>query len=207
MTLSSEAKVFKLGTAADNDIQLRATQAQKRQATIRYIKGEWLLENLAPELPIYLNEIVLKDPKALNKYDRIKLADQTIHWQDYFYEGETQELITKDFKSFHGRISRSNYRALSLLTIGLIICIFFVPGILGTLYSYLLNRGAIRVEMTNIEVVQFISPYFYFLGYSLLGLLFVMISVKRIRDTGNPWWKLLLPFYNLKLLYFNLSKI
>ncbi len=207
MTTRSEEKVFKLGTAADNDILLRANQAQALQATIRYAKGEWVLENLAPALPIFLNGILVETRKSLAKYDRIKIGDQTIHWQDYFYEGEAQELGTEDFKNFHGRISRSNFRALSLLTIGLIICIFFVPGILGTLYSYLLNRGAIRVEMTNIEVVQFISPYFYFLGYSLLGLLFLMISVKRMRDTGNPWWKILLPLYNLKLLYFKLSKV
>lgn len=205
MVSAPSTKVYHIGTAQHNEILLR-TQAQASQAKIQLVKGRWILENLAPSVPIYLNDAILQAPQELSKYDQIKIGTQRIHWQDYYFEGDTQELIAQDFKSFHGRISRSNFRALSLLTIGLIICIFFTPGILGTAYDYLINRNLAQGQLSSIQIIQLISPYIYFLAYSLLGLLFILISVKRMRDAGRPVWQLFLPIYNLKVLYFERSK-
>ena len=62
-----------------------------------------------------------KISKQLNKKDKIRIGKQTIYWSNYLYEGENQELYLKDIFSYNGRISRPNFRALSLLAIGLII--------------------------------------------------------------------------------------
>lgn len=104
----------------------------------------------------------------------------------------------RDILAFHGRINRSNYRALNILVIGMIILVYFSPGVLIGLQR--------RIEYARkIELIQLISPYIHMVGFTIVSLFFILISIKRIRDTGNGIWKLLIPFWNFKILYFDKS--
>ena len=112
------------------------------------------------------------------------------------------EIRLKDLFTFHGRISRANYRALSLLAIGVSICVFFLPSLIFKL-TYRWNSNNIEISLASTESLM---PMVYLVCYPIIILVMLMLSMKRIRDTGNSIWKLILPVYNLKLLYFVYSK-
>ena len=175
-------------------------------AEINYDKGNWVLKNLIIEKPIFVNNKQIDNQIYLNKNDKIRVGEKTIHWNNYLDEGENQELHFNDIISYHGRINRSNFSALSLLLFGMIICVFFLPGLLAIFWEYLQRRKNSNMEFETINSVQKISPIVYSIGFSIIGVIFLMVAIKRIRDTGSPIWMLLIPIYNLKLLYFAESK-
>ena len=172
-------------------------------ALIIYSRGIWLLKIQNVFCYLYVNEKLIQESKPLQKYDIIRVGKQKFYWSNYLYEGERQTLGLRDFTSFNGRISKSNFRALSLLAFGLAICIFFLPGVLIAVWEYLNRKRYSRVDFDTVCAIELIAPYVYTIGFSLLLVIFILVSLKRLRDTGNSPWKLLLPFYNLKILFFN----
>ena len=124
---------FNIGKAEENDIVIQDRNCPDLHAQINHEKGNWILSNLVKEKPIFVNNNQVEKPINLDKNDKIKICEKTIYWSNYLYEGENQELYLKDIFSYNGRISRSNFRALSLLAIGMMICVFFSPGLLGAI--------------------------------------------------------------------------
>ena len=199
ITTEAMKNKYRIGKGKENEIVIKDKACSNLQAEINYVKGYWILNNLVKDNPIYLNEEYLDSPKRLNKKDKIKIGEQTIHWSNYLYEGEHQEIELKNIFTYHGRLSRSNYRALSTLAIGLIICIFFSPGLLGKVGGR--GKGQDVAE----EITQGSMPLIYIIGFSIIGIAMILLSIKRMRDTGHPIWKLFIPFLNLKILYFEKS--
>ncbi len=114
---------------------------------------------------------------------------------------DEQDLYFEDFTTFKGRISRANFRALNLLVLGVAICIYFLPGFANQIII-------LEVELNLFtKSIKFLISPIHIVGYILLLIFYLLLSVKRMRDTGNPLWKLLIPFYNLKILFFEESKI
>jgi len=190
---------YRIGKGKDNDIILQDRASPNLHAEISYEKGNWFINNLVKEKTIMVNGYIIDSPKQLDKHDKIKIGNQIIYWNDYFYEGENQEIDLLEIFKFHGRISRSNFRALTLLAIGMIILIFFSPGLLGAMVS---RRG--DWELVE-RVTQISIPIVYTIGFSITGIAMILLAIKRMRDTKNPIWKLLIPIYNLKILYFDES--
>ena len=126
----------------------------------------------------------------------ISLKKLQIVWK----KAKNQEIDLKDVFTYNGRISRSNFRALSLLAIGMMICVFFSPGLLGAIGKG--RRG--NPELME-KIIQNSAPIVHLIGFSIIGIAMILLAIKRIRDTGNPIWKLLIPIYNLKILYFDES--
>ncbi len=118
---------------------------------------------------------------------------------------EEQDLYLRDFYSLQGTINRSNFRALSVLGIGMLIVIYFLPGVLlgGADYVLTTNDGE---SVLSVEMIQLIAPFVHTVGYTLLGLVYLNISQKRMRDTGRSLLWLFFPLYNLKVLFFDLTK-
>ena len=200
------SRIYKIGKGCENDIEIRDQDCPDLQAEIKYERGYWILTNLVESKTIIVNDDVIETPIKLAKNDRIRICNQTIYWSNFLYEGKNQELKLIDITSFNGRISRSNFRALSLLAFGLGICISFLPGLSVAVWEYL-NRGRFREgDFDSVNAIQEIAPTVYVIGFSVLIVMMILLSSKRIRDTGNSMWKLIIPIYNLKLLYFNTSK-
>ncbi len=193
---------YTIGTNEAYDFIISGDSYPDLFATIDFINENWVLTNQQAGEDIFVNSKEILASKILDKYDIIKVADKTIHWCNYLYEGDEQDLYARDIFSFRGRMSRANFRALSLLVLGLSFCIVALPSFLASIIQR--KRGS---SEELIEIVQFISPYIYFGSYSILGLFLFSISTKRIRDTGHSLWKLLIPFYNLKLLFGHKSKL
>jgi uncharacterized membrane protein YhaH (DUF805 family) len=191
---------FNIGKAEENDIVIQDRNCPDLHAQINHEKGNWILSNLVKEKPIIINNNQVEKPINLDKNDKIKICEKTIYWSNYLYEGENQELYLKDIFSYNGRISRSNFRALSLLAIGMMICVFFSPGLLGAIGKG--RRG--NPELME-KITQNSAPIVYLIGFSIIGIAMILLAIKRIRDTGNPIWKLIIPIYNLKMLYFDES--
>lgn len=118
-----------------------------------------------------------------------------------------QDLYLEDFVTYKGRINRANFRALNLLILGVSICVYFLPGIIIAIWEYFNRRKYRTIDFDTIGAIQTIGPYVYGICYFILAMFLLLISIKRMRDTGNPLWKLLIPIYNLKILYFEESKI
>lgn len=199
-------KQFKIGKHIENDIVIRAKDCLDFHAEINYEKGHWNLRNLVKSKAIIVNNGIIETTKRLNKSDTIKIGKQTIYWSNYLYEGDKQELYIRDIISYNGRISRSNFRALSLLSIGMVITVYFLPGLLIAARLYLNRRRFSEVEFDIGYAIQEIAPIIHTIGFMLMGIILVLLAIKRIRDTGHPIWKLLIPIYNLKILYFEPSK-
>ena len=192
--------IYNIGSSSENDIVIRNSDYPNRIAQINYVRGYWIISKSVTNIAVFLNKVEIQDSTKLTKYDRIKIGNHTIHWSNYLHEGKNQELRIRDFTSYNGRISLSNFRALNLLVLGLSIGVFFLPGLLQ---SSKRHRGN---QIQQISEIQEIAPIVYTLGFGGLGLIFILLSVKRIRDTGKPIWNILIPFYNLKLLYFESSR-
>lgn len=190
---------FRIGRDKVNEIVLRDKDCPNLLAEINYEKGNWILINLVKDKSIFVNGNKIETPIRLNKNDKIKIGKQTIYWSNYLYEGENQELDLAEIFTFNGRISRSNFRALSLLAIGMMICVLFTPGLVGVIRS---RRGSLEIAE---RITQNSMPIVYIIGFSIIGIAMLLLAIKRIRDTGNPIWKLLIPIYNLKILYFDES--
>lgn len=184
--------LIKVGTHVKNDIVIWGPQCDEFHARIFYTTGNWIIESLDSKYATIINEEELKSKRALDKYDVIKIGNNVIHWSDYLVE-EGQELITKDFYTFHGRISRPNYRALIILFIGLLMAVYFIPGLF-----FGLNRRLPYDE--KLRLIEYYAPYFHSIGFLVLSYSFIMVSIKRIRDTGYRLLFLLIPFYNLHIL-------
>ncbi len=116
-----------------------------------------------------------------------------------------QDILLKDLFSPIGRMSRSNYRFLSLLLAGFAACTIFLPGLIVALWRALTRRGS-QYDLTPNVVIQEIAPFVYLIGFSLLAIVYIFISIQRMRDAGRPFWILLIPIWNLKMLYFENSK-
>lgn len=190
---------YRIGNSKENEIVIQDEECLSLHAEINYDKGNWFLSNLAKDIPVYLNGEKIESKKQLSKNDKIKIGKQIIYWSNYLYEGENQDLYLKDLFTYNGRISRSNFRALSLLAIGMIICVFFSPGLLGEIAGR--RRSSEMVE----RITQNLAPIVYIIGFSTIGIAMILLAIKRFRDTRNPFWKLLIPIYNLKILYFDES--
>ncbi|MGK0313968.1 MAG: uncharacterized membrane protein YhaH (DUF805 family) [Saprospiraceae bacterium] len=199
-------RLYKIGKGSENDIVIRAQDCPTLHAEVGYERGYWVLTNLDETKAIFVNDDVIKSPRKLVKNDKLRICNQTVYWSNYLYEGENQELSLIDIVSLNGRISRSNFRALSLLAFGLTICIFFLPGVIVAVWEYLNRRRFREIEFDSVNAIQEIATLVYVFGISILAIIMLILGVKRIRDTGNPIWKLLIPICNLKLLYFEQSK-
>ena len=197
---------YTIGKNEKNDIVIRDKNCLEFHGEIYYERGHWILKSLGEENPIFLNDKKLKASTSLNKNDKIRIGNKTIYWSNYLYEGENQELNLKDILSINGRISKSNFRALSLLSVGLVICVFFLPGLLASVWGYLYKRKFQDFDFDTTSAIQEIAPFVYVVGFSLIGILLTILAIKRIRDTGNKLWKIIIPIYNLKILYFEESK-
>ena len=82
----------------------------------------------------------------------------------------------------------------------MMICVFFSPGLLGAI-----GKGRIGNPELMEKITRNSAPIVYLIGFSIIGIAMILLAIKRIRDTGNPIWKLLIPIYNLKILYFDES--
>ncbi len=197
---------IKIGTTEECRIPIRSKHCPKVCAEITYQRSIWVIESFVGSKDIIVNSKPLLEPRILEKYDVIKAYRKVIYWSDYLYEGEEQVLEMRDFTSLHGRISRANFRALSLLALGAAICVYFLPGLIIGLLHALFHRSSIASELSYTESIQFITPPIHFVGYTLLALFYVLLSIKRWRDTGQKMWKIMIPFYNLWGLYFRPSR-
>ena len=193
---------YKIGKNKENEIIIEHESCPNLHAEINYEKGFWVLNNLAKDKVIFVNDEKIEGSKQLNKNDKIKIGNQTIYWSNYLYEGENQELDLMKIFTFNGRISRSNFRALSLLAIGMAICVFFSPGLLGSMAN---GRRSGNLELVE-KATQISMPIIHIIGFSIIVIAMLFLAIKRVRDTGNPIWKLFIPIYNLKILYFEQSK-
>lgn len=195
-------KEYRIGKNKENDIQLKSEECLGVHAKVIYDKGAWVLHNLSKKNEIYIGNNIVLNTQPLVKDDVIKIGNQKMYWNDYLYEGEMQEVRLKDLFTFHGRISRANFRALSVLALGSAICVFFLPALLD-LFAPSWVTWQLYVTLNSIE---YTIPIVYLICYPLIAVSMIMLAMKRIRDTGNPIWKLLLPILNLRLLYFEFSK-
>ncbi len=197
---------YQIGNAESSEIHISNNKCPQLQAEIIYDRGNWIIHNLVERNPIYINGNEVKEPTILDKYDRLNIYDETIYWSNHYYEGDKQELNLTDLRSMNGRVSRSNFRALSLLSIGLWIAIFFIPGLLLAIWQYIADSPVHDLKYESVRVILDIaSSVQTFLSF-LLMITIILLATKRIRDSGKPIWMIFIPIYNLKLLYFDESK-
>jgi len=203
--VSSESKLkreLKIESIDPTQLKIISRDGYGTYATIRYERGNWLIYPSNRNYPIKINGNSTVDSKALEKYDKICVANNTFHWSDYLIEENNQTLHKKDFLSVHGRINRANFRALSIMISGLIPVIYLAPG----LVLIFRKRRRFPNPTEDTELILAITPYVHTVGFTLLAMLTILISIKRMRDTGYQQLNLLIPLWNLKLLLFSRSR-
>ncbi len=109
-----------------------------------------------------------------------------------------QDLYLQDFYSLKGVINRSNYRLLSLLYFGLSIMTYLLPGLIAAL----LSSSKYAPPNKFYDILDIITrPTWLIFGGTLL-ISYLILTIKRMRDTGHSTWKVLIPFENIRLLFF-----
>lgn len=195
---------YTIGSWAGSDLRIRRRHHPEFHAEVNYERGDWVLKNREPDHPILVNGTLPKHPVPLQKGDVLTIGGKRYHWSNYFSEGDRQDLSRRDVFSLHGRVSRANFRIMHILFIGLFISVFFMPGLLASWLDYQPPR--VSTDPPDYFQFQKAFPILHSVGFWILGLLFVHIAVKRMRDTGRPLWMLLIPGYNILLLYFQRSQ-
>ncbi len=96
------------------------------------------------------------------------------------------------------RIGRAYFSAFALLLAVMPAVIFFgVPVVLSVLASSRRNRDGLLFGRPPMEYAPAIYPYVF----AVLGYVVVVVCLNRMRATAySPWW-LLVPGYNLYLLF------
>ena len=194
-------RAIKIKSYSPTQLRIISGDATSTYGIIRYERGLWLLEPINKEYSVKVNGNLILESTVLEKYDKFEIAQKIFHWSDYLIEKNNQTLHKLDFLSFHGRINRANFRALSIMILGLIPVIYLAPGLI------LLTRKRRRFPnpTEDTELIQAIAPYVHTIGFTLLAMLAILISIKRMRDTGSKLLNLLIPIWNLKLLLFGKS--
>ena len=191
---------LRIGSLDEAAIRCPEVNGRPVDLHIQYTRGDYLLAHASQDFtPVKINGRSVELPYQLAARDAIQIGSHTIYWANYREVGERQELYISDLTTWRGRLSRSNFRALFALFIGMCICLYFTP-------SFFVNAKNSTTEEV-IATHQTIAPWIWGVGYTLLFLLLLLFAVKRIRDTGHSAWKLLIPGYNLKLLFMEPGKV
>lgn len=168
--------LFSIGSAKENDIVVKDSEALEYHSQITCIKGKWVLSNLDRASKTIVNDLNLTDDYILQKHDKIKIGNKIIYWSNYLEENANQELKFKDFTTYNGRINESNFKGLIILIIGLIPAIYFAPGLI------FVTRATRRwSEQQKTEFIQTVAPVVYILAYLVLAIFSILVIVKRIR--------------------------
>jgi len=200
-------KTLNIGSGKENDILVPSSGVDTSDAIVIFEKGRWYLVNKNPEIDIFVNSQLLKGRKELMKYDWIKIGHHSINWSNYLFEGEEQELELTDLFRFNGRVSRSNFRFVSILLFGVSLCVLFLPGLFASMARPQRRRLGSDEYMEQLSrLVSDISLPIYLVCYGTIIILFLLFVIRRMRDTKEPMWKLLIPIVNLNLLYNRRSK-
>lgn len=198
---------LRIGSTKEADIRCPEVNERPVNLHIRYTRGEYVLAYAPHDFtPVKINGRNVALPYQLAARDVIQLGSHKVYWANYREVGEEQELYYSDLTTWRGRLSRSNFRALSLLSIGLVIIWPFVaPHIVGLFFPEFVRDQMTATQLDAIWSVYL--PIVLLIGYFVLLGLYTMFAVKRIRDTGHPAWKVLIPGYNLKLLFMEPGKV
>lgn len=62
-----------------------------------------------------------------------------------------------------------------------------------------IQKGAANVEM----LYKIVTPIDYYVVPSILFVFMLIQAIKRVHDTNHSGWRLLIPFYNVLVLFFN----
>ena len=198
---------LRIGSTPTADIRCPEVNGLPVDLHIQYTRGDYLLAH-APHnfTPVKINGRAVDLPHRLGERDVIQLGKHKIYWANYREVGEAQELYYTDLTTWRGRLSRSNFRALNLLFVGLVLIWPFVaPHVVSALYPKFVRDRLSAAELADIW--NFYLPVVLAIGYTILFGIYTLFAVKRIRDTGHPTWKLLIPGYNLKLLFMEPGKV
>ena len=77
----------------------------------------------------------------------------------------------------------------------------------GLVGSLLTGEDYGNLSTEEIDSVHYtIAPFIWTILLGLLCFVFILLSIKRFRDTGKPFWKILIPIINIKILFFEESK-
>ena len=199
---TATARSFTIGRAAHATIRFRNRLYPERIAEIHRHRGRDVLSVHGSTPTVLVNDLIIDGDHELQPGDCIRIGKRRIHWNDYRYEGDAQELHLRDLLSYRGRVSRSNFRTISLLYIGLIIFIFFTPGLLTTYVS----RAGQFSPAEQVALFDQLAIPLYLIAYGGLALLGCLLAVKRSRDAGLSPLTLFLPGYNLYALFVKPSK-
>ena len=95
------------------------------------------------------------------------------------------EILTKKYADFKGRARRKEYWMFFLFTF----IIFFILGFLaGMLVAISQPLGSIFSGIMGLAYLAILVPN-------------IAISVRRVQDCGKDWWYILIPIYNLILMF------
>jgi uncharacterized membrane protein YhaH (DUF805 family) len=92
-------------------------------------------------------------------------------------------------------VGKETFQAVSILAL-------FSPAIIFFGLHLLENLRRRHVLAQNLS---FLTTLWYLL-MGAFAIVYLIVCIKRWRDTGKPWWLVLIPVYNLYILLFSPSK-
>lgn len=192
---------YKIGNNQDNEIYIKSRKISDTVAEIIYERGCWNLKLNNVNEVVFVNDKRVIDVQELHREDIIRIEDQKIYWRDFIRQDESMSVSIHQLISLHGRIGVASYRFFSALAVGLSSVVVFLPGLI----SVFLKGGSYN-KIEDVEAMtEIILPYVYVIAWAVIIVLMIPISVQRMRDSGKPIWQMIIPVYNIWILYFKSS--
>jgi hypothetical protein len=159
------------------DIYVGGRYTEPVHARLRIESGTVSIEDHKTQFGTFVNGKWIQEQTELKPGDKVKIGTQLLDWESYtegveVAENDPNPIYFKDLFTYHGQISKSNYRFILLFTAVAPLVIFFgVPAVL----LFLENR------MGTSSYPDFLIELLWFILSVAVFWIFLMQSIKRYR--------------------------
>lgn len=190
-------KIYRIGKHPSNDIQIEGSYIEDFHAKIYWKHQQWYIEDLNSRFGTFIGQKRISEPTIINQNSYIKLGTALLHWTDYVFEDRIDKsLYLQDFYDPTRRVDRTNFRYLCILiALAPILAIFAGPILLEVFVARKRRYSREYIDLTPYY------PYVQVFAGVILGYIILVLCINRMRDTGKPLGYLLIPFYNIYLLW------
>lgn len=172
-----------IGNSPQSDVIISGKFVSDKHALLIEDNGQIFIEDLDSTFGTFVNGGKISKRTKLGKNDRVKIATQLFHWQDYSLaadnQSESNPIFLKDLFLPKGLVTWRDYKFVLILALGAIIVIpFGVPTVLKLGKYYFTRHNTPFRE--NLDIWPYAKPLILILGLICLYI-FLNLTQKMVR--------------------------
>jgi pSer/pThr/pTyr-binding forkhead associated (FHA) protein len=190
---------YRIGSKPDNDIHLPSQYVDGYHAVIFMQDGEWYIEDLRSKFGTFIGQVRVESPSLIPPNTMIKVGTEKLNFEQFLkmeIEDNEEAVTRQNLFRLNVGVGLKTYRAISFLAIFSPAIIYFGLHLLNSFQEYFTE-----VHLTDNTLERLWTP-----PMIIVSILFLLITLKRWKNTGKPFWKIFIPIYNLIVLFFAEAK-